>query len=170
MSDARQETLVVGLGNPLMGDDGVGLAALERLRTEYELPPEVELIDGGTWGMNLLPILEGADSIIFLDAIRIGAVPGTVIELEQEELPRMLLHKMSPHQIDLREVLALALLRGNLPAQLAAIGVEPEYVEMTLEISQPVQEAIGEMVTRTVARLAKAGHHCRRLEGVECTS
>ncbi len=170
MSDAPPETLVVGLGNPLMGDDGAGLAALERLRTEYEVPPEVQLIDGGTWGMNLLPVLEGASSIIFLDAIRIGAEPGTVIELEQEELPRMLLHKMSPHQIDLREVLALAMLRGNLPEHLAAIGVEPEYVEMTLEISQPVQEAIGEMVTRTVARLAAAGHNCRRLKGAECTS
>jgi hydrogenase maturation protease len=49
-----RRTLVLGLGNPIMGDDGVGVAALQRLRTDWTLPPEVELVDGGTWGMNLL--------------------------------------------------------------------------------------------------------------------
>jgi hydrogenase maturation protease len=170
MNSAQKTTLVVGLGNPLMGDDGAGLAALERLRDEYEMPPEVQLIDGGTWGMNLLPLLEGADDIIFLDAIRIGAAPGTIVELEQDELPRMLSHKMSPHQIDLREVLALAMLRGNLPTQLAAIGVEPEHVEMTMDISPPVMAAIDDIVARTVARLAAHGHPCRRIASAACTS
>jgi hydrogenase maturation protease len=170
MSNSEKTTLVVGLGNPLMGDDGVGLAALERLREEYAVPPEVQLIDGGTWGMNLLPVLEGAKDIIFLDAIRIGSPPGTIVELEQDQLPRILSHKMSPHQIDLREVLALAMLRGNMPDQIAAIGVEPEHVEMTMEISQPVMSAIDEIVSRTVARLAAHGHHCRPHAKAACTN
>ena len=53
-------TVVIGLGNPLMGDDGVGLAALERLRDDWDMPADVELVDGGTWGMNLLPVIEDA--------------------------------------------------------------------------------------------------------------
>jgi hydrogenase maturation protease len=170
MSDAPGGTLVVGLGNPLMGDDGAGLAALERLREEYAMPPEVHLIDGGTWGMNILPVLEGADDIIFLDAIRTGAAPGTVVELEGDEMPRMLSHKMSPHQIDLREVLALAMLRGTLPDQLVAIGVEPDRVEMTLDLSPPVTAALDEIVARTVARLAAHGHQCHRVASAACTS
>lgn len=170
MSDTAPGTLVVGLGNPLMGDDGAGLAALERLREEYEMPPGVQLIDGGTWGMNLLPLLEEASDIIFIDAIRTGAPAGTVVELEREQLPKMLDHKLSPHQIDLREVLALAMLRGKLPDRLAAIGVEPERVEMTLDISPVVRGALDEVVSRTVARLAAHGHPCRRLEAPACTN
>jgi hydrogenase maturation protease len=169
MNNTQEGTLVVGLGNPLMGDDGVGIAAMERLGEQYEIPEGVQLIDGGTWGMNLLPVLESAGNIIFLDAIRIGGEPGTIVELEQDQLPRMLSHKMSPHQIDLREVLALAMLRGNLPNQLAAIGVEPERVEMRMDMTASVTSAIDEMVRRTVARLAAAGHHCRPMSGA-CTS
>ena len=68
MSNPLHRTLVIGLGNPLMGDDGAGVAALERLRDEWELPPEVELVDGGTWGMNLLPLVESAPRLILVDA------------------------------------------------------------------------------------------------------
>src|SRR5690348_18483909 len=66
---ATVHTVVIGLGNPLMGDDGLGLAALARLEQEWQLPPEVELLDGGTWGMNLLPVIEDAQRVLLIDAI-----------------------------------------------------------------------------------------------------
>ncbi|HEU5041742.1 MAG TPA: hydrogenase maturation protease, partial [Gemmatimonadales bacterium] len=69
-------TLVLGLGNPLMGDDGLGLAALERLATRWVVPPEVQLLDGGTGGLQLLPPIEDADRLIFLDVIEAGEEPG----------------------------------------------------------------------------------------------
>ena len=69
-------TVVIGLGNPLMGDDGLGLAALARLSEDWTVPPEVELVDGGTWGMNLLPLIEDAGRLILIDAINVGAAPG----------------------------------------------------------------------------------------------
>ena len=87
MTDARRRTLVIGLGNPLMGDDGIGLAALEQLGGSRQLPGGVELVDGGTWGMNLLPLIEDADRVVFLDAIDAGHSPGALIELEREQLP-----------------------------------------------------------------------------------
>ena len=157
-------TLVLGLGNPLMGDDGAGVAALERLRGEWEVPEEVELVDGGTWGMNLLPLIESAERIILLDAIHAGDRPGTLLLLEREDLPRYFSHKLSPHQIDLREVLALAELRGNLPKDVVAIGVEPERVEMRAGLSPMVDAALGSLVALTLDRLEGLGHRCVRRE------
>ena len=82
MSDfAGGETLVIGLGNPIMADDGVGLAALDRLRESWSLPPSVRLVDGGTWGMNLLPLIEDAAEVLLLDAIDRGGPPGALVVL-----------------------------------------------------------------------------------------
>jgi len=159
MSDVRPtRTLVLGLGNPLMSDDGIGLAALARLRDQWDLPPSVDLEDGGTWGMNLLPLIEDADRVLILDAIRLGAVPGTLHELERDELPRCLAHKLSPHQIDLKEVLALLELRGTLPSVTVALGLEPAVVALGTALSDPVQARVDALVGRAVKRLAGWGH------------
>lgn len=164
-------TLVLGVGNPLMGDDGVGILAVERLRQEYELPDEVTAVDGGTWGMNLLPLVEAAEELILVDAIRQGDTPGTQIRLERDALPRYFAHKISPHQIDLREVLALAEWRGTLPRTLVAFGLEPERVEMECALSPPVAAQMDELVARVADQLVALGHDCRRRErAVACTS
>lgn len=157
-----QRTLVLGLGNPLMGDDGVGFAALERLRADYDLPPEVRPLDGGTLGLNLLPLLEAADEVILLDAIDTGAAPGAVVALERHELPRYFLHKLSPHQIDLREVLALAEWRGTLPGEIVAFGVQPARVELYYGLSPEVADEVGYLAALAAARLASLGHECPR--------
>src|ERR1051325_10660770 len=94
--------VVLGLGNMLMADDGIGLAALARLQDEWFVPMDVELVDGGTWGMNLLPIIEGASHMLVLDAINQDTVPGTLIRLHGKAVPRFLAQHLSPHQIDLR--------------------------------------------------------------------
>lgn len=158
-------TLVIGLGNPLMGDDGVGVAALERLRRDYDLPGDVELVDGGTWGMNLLPLIEGAERMVLLDAINTDTLPGTLTVLRRDELPRYFCLKLSPHQIDLREVLALAEWRGSLPRELVALGIQPARVEMDQELSPVVAAALDKLVDLAVGHLEASGHDCpRRLE------
>ncbi len=155
-------TLVIGLGNPLMGDDGAGVTALERLREEWVLPPEVELMDGGTWGMNLLPCVEFAERLVLIDAIRTGVAPGTLTVLERAALPRYFSLKLSPHQIDLREVLALAELRGALPEDLVALGIEPASIELGEGLSPAVASGLGKLVDLVVNRLEMAGHRCLR--------
>lgn len=162
MNKTPVTTLVVGLGNPLMGDDGVGVAALELLRTEWDLPTDIELVDGGTWGMNLLPLVESSRHVVLIDAIRSGVAPGTLTVLERHELPRYFSLKLSPHQIDLREVLALAELRGMLPDDLVAIGIEPDRVEMEMSLSPRVSAGLAKMVDLVVEKLEWAGHRCRR--------
>ena len=162
MSDIPIRALVIGLGNPLMGDDGAGLAALARLREDWLLPEGVELVDGGTWGMNLLPIIEGCPCVLLLDAIDAGSPPGTLTVLERAEIPRYFQLKLSPHQIDLREVLGLAELRGKLPARLTAIGVQPERIEMGIALSPSVARAVDKVAHAAVDALELAGFACAR--------
>jgi len=87
-------------------------------------------------------VIEDASHLIILDAIRTGAEPGTPVLLQREDLPRYLAHKLSAHQIDLKEVLALAEWRGSMPAQVVAIGVEPEQIEWGTSLSDRVEAAL----------------------------
>jgi hydrogenase maturation protease len=164
MSISKHRVVVIGLGNPLMGDDGLGLAALERLR-DYSLPPEVELVDGGTWGMNLLPVIEDADELILIDAIDTGAAPGTPIRLEHAQLPRYLATKISPHQVDLRDVLALAELRGTLPPDTVALGLQPASVELRNSLSDTLRCAVDDLVAAVAQELTRRGYPADRSAG-----
>ena len=155
MSDTR--TVVIGLGNPLMQDDGIGLALLARLQARARFVPAPLFVDGGTWGMNLLPTIESADRVLFLDAVNTGAVPGTAVRLERERLPRWLGHKLSPHQIDLKEVLALAELRGRLPREAVVVGVQPERIEMGTELSDAADGGLEAAIALAVDTLEAWG-------------
>jgi hydrogenase maturation protease len=152
-------TVVIGLGNPLMGDDGVGLVVLERLRNEWDLP-DVELVDGATWGLSLLPFIEDAVSLVLIDAIAAHREPGTLIELSRARLPIYLSRKLSPHQVDLRDALAVAELRGRLPNDIVAIGVQPAVVELGIELSAPVAAQVDALIHAVVKQLEVWGHAC----------
>ncbi|HEU4463800.1 MAG TPA: HyaD/HybD family hydrogenase maturation endopeptidase [Gemmatimonadota bacterium] len=151
----RAPTLVVGLGNPLMTDDGIGLAALARLDSEWELPEGVELVDGGIWGLRLLPEIEDAGRLLLIDAIDVDRRAGEVIVLEIEEIPMFLSSKLSPHQVGIRDVLALAALRGRLPAETVAMGIQPARIEMGTEISDEAKASMDALLERVVSRLAE---------------
>ena len=155
-----KDFVVIGLGNPIMGDDGLGLCALEQLVLGWTFDDSTELLDGGTWGLSLIPSIEGARGVLFLDAIRTNSAPGTIVELRGDEIPRTLATKLSPHEIDLREVLAVLQLRGTLPAEVSAIGVEPESVDLRDGLSPTVQSRLPDVVRLTVARLESWGVRC----------
>jgi hydrogenase maturation protease len=161
MTHAEMPCLVLALGNPLMGDDGIGSLALERLAAETELPASVRLTDGGTAGLELLPMVEDAARLLVLDAIRAGGRPGDLVTLDRDQLPRHLAVKLSPHQIDLREVLALADLRGRLPAEIVALGLEPGQMELGEPLSAAVAAGIGRLVDAVRERLEDWGYGWR---------
>lgn len=160
MAKRRRGTTVIGLGNPLMGDDGLGVLTAHRLTEEWELPPDVQVVDGGTWGMNLLPLIEDAERLLLIDAIDRGMPPGTEVVLARDEVPRTLAQKLSPHQIDLREVIALAELRGNLPEYMVAVGLQPERVELGAPLSPCVEKHVDTLVATVIYQLGLWGHRC----------
>jgi hydrogenase maturation protease len=153
-------TVVIGLGNPLMGDDGLGLAALARLRQTWDVSGDVDLVEGVTWGLNLLPAIESAQRLLLIDAIEIAAPPGTEVVLEGTDLPRRLVTKISPHQVDVLDVLALAELRGTLPAQTIALGLQPAMVALSNGLSEPLRGRLDDLVHSVVRRLDQWGHRC----------
>lgn len=170
-AEARRCT-VIGLGNPIMSDDGLGLRALARLGEVWELPPSVELVDGGTWGMRLLPTIEDAERLLLIDAINIDAAAGTPVVLGRAQLPRYLAMKVSPHQVDLGDVLTLAQFRGTLPDETVAIGLQPQCTDMGDALSPALEHRLDELVGTVVRQLDAWGIACRprvgRAEGA-CT-
>ncbi|MEW5914867.1 MAG: HyaD/HybD family hydrogenase maturation endopeptidase [Gemmatimonadota bacterium] len=158
--DPKRRATVIGLGNPLMADDGLGVLALQQLREDWDLPDTVETIDGGTWGMKLLPAIEDADELLLVDAINLDMPPGTDIELERHEIPRVFALKISPHQIDVAEVLALCELRDTLPERMVAIGLQPERIEFGAALSPRVEERMDSLVANVVYQLELWGHRC----------
>lgn len=127
---SEQRVVVMGLGNLLWADEGFGVRVAERLYAHYHWPEEVEIVDGGTQGLNLLGYVESASHLLILDAIDYGLEPGTLRTYAGERIPAYLsAKKMSLHQNSFSEVLALADIRGNLPAHIALVGLQPAMLD-----------------------------------------
>ena len=165
--DARsrrsERTVVLGLGNPLLADDGIGIEVLDRLRRHWELPPEVELVDGGVWGLSLLPEIEDAGRLLLVDAIDLKLEPGSLVVLEREDLPAFLDGKLSTHQVGLRDLLALAVLRGTLPERTVAMGLQPESMELEPGLTDRVEAGMARLMERVLDRLRTWGTALRPL-------
>lgn len=149
---------IIGVGNPLMGDDGVGIAIVERLRG-LTLPDEVEVVDGGTGGLTLLHLMEGAAVVLLVDAAEMGEPPGTVRRLGLEEIRPDGEAAISLHQAGLAEVFALGRELGMLPPRLVVFGVQPSSVEQRIGLSPPVETALPAVVAQVLAAATEARRH-----------
>ena len=156
MSD-RAPVLVLGLGNVVCGDDGVGVAAVHRLRREYELPEGVLAVDGGTLGLSLLPLVDSADHVIMVDAIRADGPSGTMVRIEGDEVAPAVYERLSPHQIGVSDLLAGAHLLDRYPTSVVLIGVVPETIDLGLGRTPAVEERIPELVRQVVDELKRIG-------------
>lgn len=153
---------VLGLGNPLLTDDGVGLTVLEELRGVGPWTGELTFVDGGTWGLSLLPVLAEHDRLLVLDAVRAGYEPGTVVRGSGDAVPRLYRRPLSPHQIDLVEVLAAADLVGAVPEVLEVVGIEPLSTDgPCVRLSPPVAAAVPRAVEEALAVLDAWGYRSR---------
>ena len=154
--------LVLGLGNALMTDDAFGYRMIEALQERFRFPAAVAVLDGGTLGLDLLPRLEGIERLLVIDALEMGARPGTVFRLEGEEVPRAFASKLSVHQMGLQDLLAVAELQGHLPTELVVWGVQPGSIEMGLELTPPVVAAIEEAIAGVAGELRRWGVELRQ--------
>lgn len=149
--------LVLGIGNLLLQDEGAGVRALEAFESTYAVPDGVELLDGGTSGLELLHHIEGRDCLIILDVVKSGKPAGTVIRMEAEEVPSLFRQKISPHQLGLSDLLATAQLTGGIPGKLVLLGIEPKSIGTGLEMSEEVGRGLGELVRRLALELVDMG-------------
>ncbi len=152
--NGKAPLLVLGLGNLLLRDDGVGLELLKRLEARFADMPGVEMVEGGTQGLALLPYLEQRPGLLILDAAALGAAPGTVHVLwnpEHHAAPRGL----GAHEGNAGELLDAAQLVGYLPGRVCLVGVEPADISTGIGLSGTVEGALDGAVEAATAALAR---------------
>jgi len=149
--------LVLGLGNILLQDEGVGVRVVEHLQKQYAFPEEVTVLDGGTLGLDLLQFLEETPRVVIVDAVKAGKAPGALVRLRNEEIPAFLGPKMSPHQIGLQDLLGLARLRGHFPDEVILLGVQVERLEPGLDLSPAVAAQVEPLAACVLEELARWG-------------
>jgi hydrogenase maturation protease len=156
MTDSPAPIRIVGIGNVLMGDDGLGPYTVEVLRSRYDFPDHVELVDGGTPGLDFLPYISHAQSVIVLDTISSKGDPGDLkIYRNQEIIGSAPPPRLTPHQPGLREALMATELTDASPGEMVLLGVVPETLEQGTTLSAPVQEAVEKLVTVVITELER---------------
>lgn len=178
MSAPDGPLLVLGIGNVLLRDEGLGVQVIRELemrvdRGELVLPPDAELVDGGTLGLDLLPLISDARALLLVDAIDLGDEPGTIRVLRDEAIQGALSGHVSPHQVGIGDLIAAARLMGTLPAAVALVGVQPLEIAVDLELSPPVRAALPgavEAVIAEIGRLAGSGPPDAAIVGAVATA
>lgn len=150
-------TLILGLGNTLMTDDGFGVMAVETLSSRYRFGAELRLLDGGTLSLDLLPQLKDVERLVIIDALQLHLPPGTVSRLEGEDVPCAFAGKLSAHQMGIPELLALAELMGQAPPELVVWGVQPENIDIGNGLTPRVAAALEPVVAGVVSDLRRWG-------------
>lgn len=137
---------ILGLGNTLFSDEGVGVHVLPLLRDALQDTRGIEILEGGTDGIKLLVPVEATDALIVVDAVDARQPPGTVLVLEVDDIPSVMSAKLSVHQIAFSEILFLTKLRGTTPRRLKMVGIQPQSLELGLTLSDVVQARLGDVV------------------------
>jgi hydrogenase maturation protease len=150
--------LVLGIGNILLSDEGVGVHVVNRFRDLFDVPDGVDCIDGGTMGLDLMPYFEGKTHAIVVDAVRgNGEQPGTILRFAGSTVMGLLGERISPHQIGLSDLLACTALDSHLPEHIVLLGIVPESLDTGLEMTPAVQGRLDDMVGLLRDELAAAG-------------
>lgn len=147
--------LVMGLGNILLSDEGAGVKAIEELRDRYDCSDAVEIIDGGTMGLELLPYFEERSHILIIDAVKTGREPGTIVRIEDP--PAYFSSKTSPHQIGLADVMGIAVITDIMPQYITLFGIEPKQLSTGLDLSTEVARNLSRLVDMVAAELKDIG-------------
>ena len=157
MTEAPKKILLLGVGNILYTDEGVGVRAVERLLETYTFSDNVTLMDGGNLGMRLMQPLMESDYSIILDAVLGGDAPGTIYRLTGDDLRKSLAFKDSMHQSDLVDTLLYCELVGKRP-DTVVIGMEPyDFKNMSIELTDVVADRLPAMLDIALTELAEAG-------------
>jgi len=144
--------LILGIGNILLRDEGVGVRIIEYLQTQ-PIPPEVELRDGGTAGFDLLDIIADRKAIILIDAIDAGHPPATVVRFAPQDMEPANAPQLSVHNIDFAQALKMASLLKCAPQEVVIFGVQPASIEPGLELTETLAPLVPKIAALVLAEL-----------------
>jgi hydrogenase maturation protease len=150
---APGRTVVLGVGNLVMSDEGLGVRCIERLETSGALPAEVAIIDGGTSTNELLGELEHLDLLVVVNAVAGGGAPGSLVRLEGDRIPAAFSNKLSPHQHGINDLLATLQFLGRAPRRVVVLGLVPGRIALGLELSPEVEAALPALEAHVVAEV-----------------
>jgi hydrogenase maturation protease len=152
--------LVLGVGNVLLRDEGVGVRVIEELERlpagALPDPGRVRLVDGGTLGLDLLPLIEDSSALILVDAVNLRREPGTVGVIRGDDLHSTLAGHVSPHQVGVGDLVAAARLSGVIPPYVSLVAIQPEAIEIGLDLTAAVEAALPRAVAATLDEIASA--------------
>jgi len=148
--------VVLGLGNTLHSDDGVGSQAIQRLRNDARVPEGVTLIEGGTLGLELLPYIWDCSYLLVLDAVDIGESPGTLVRMSNQEL-QTLPSKGSVHQLGVADLLVGLRVLARQQPTVVLLGVQPATTDWGTELSPAVEAVMRSLIEAAVAELIRVG-------------
>ena len=164
---AKEQILVLGVGNILLTDEGVGIRVIERIQERYEFPDNVSVLDGGVLGLSLLGVISEADHLIVVDAVKNGREPGVLYRLKGDQVPKRILAKNSLHQVDFLETLTSCQALDRVP-ETVIVGIEPQDIEnLSIELTPVVQEKMDSLVEMVLKELDRLGVKYRSKEIVE---
>jgi hydrogenase maturation protease len=145
-------TLVLGLGNLVHSDDGLGVHAIQTLQQDSRVPADTVLMDGGTLGLNLLPHISAFQRLLVIDALDVNQSPGTLLRLEGKALQN-LPGKASVHQLGFADLMVALELLGEAPEEIVLFGVQPLSTEWSTQLTPPVREALAPLLDAVIQQL-----------------
>lgn len=151
------KVVVLGVGNTILADEGVGVRVIEAFEREYAVPEGVTVIDAGTSGMEMLEDMSDLDFLLVVDAIAAGKAPGELVALRGAEVPVFFRRNLSPHGIGLSDVLASLEFLGTEPKETVILGVQPISLELSTELTPAIAARVPELVAQVVAELSQRG-------------
>jgi hydrogenase maturation protease len=155
---SKERIVVLGVGNILLKDEGVGVRVIEEFQRQYTVPENVRVVDGGTQGLWLLSTLEEADQLIVVDVVLGGGEPGTMYRLTKDDLPNALRFKQSAHDSDLVEALNYCALLEMGPKNVVVIGIEPADIQpFGVDLTEKIAAKVNELVLRVIDELKALG-------------
>jgi len=158
VGDSKSSLLVLGLGNLLCADDGVGVRAVESIQRDYQTGEAVRVIDGGTLGLTLLSTFDGADDVVLVDAVAGVGPPGTLVRLAGDDVAPAVRNRLSCHQVGVADLLDSLRLLDSYPERLILWGVVPASFELDTSLSPAVADALPTLVERVLEEVRNLGY------------
>lgn len=149
--------ILLGVGNILLTDEGLGVHVVNEIRKEYTFSPAISIIDGGTMGMELLSYMRGMKKLLLVDAVNGGEAPGTIYEFPHKDMETYFTDHISVHEVGMQDILRIRTLQEDPLEDAMVIGVEPESLDIGLEVTDIVKKALPGVKQRIIDVLKQWG-------------